>query len=94
MIVETLSGLLAILIFALGVGTIWGLYYRNKYKVLFKAFEDARFSQVRAERELEDATKIAEHRKVTLDNVVDIILADKNQVPKAIKMMVVTETKK
>ena len=94
MIVESLVGLLAVAILVSIVLTVWLCTYRKNYKTLYKALEEARFAQVEAERQLEVEVELSHHRKVTLDNVVGIVMADKNQVPKAIKMMVVTETHK
>lgn len=94
MIVEVISGVALLVILILLSSIVWGLQYKRKYQVLYKTFEENVLKRVKAERQVEDLENIAEHRKTTLDNVVGIILADKNQVPKAIKTMVVTEVKK
>lgn len=87
-------GFAVLSVFALAVGSIWGLFYRGRYKTLMKAFKETRLREANAERVCAAAEELAHHRKIVLDNVLNIILAEKNQVPKSIKMMVVTETKK
>ena len=94
MIVEMLSGAVFLTAFALLIALAWGINLRTKYKTLMNSFAETRVNEARAVRELETSEELAEHRKTVLDNVVGLILADKNQVPKAIKMMVITETKK
>lgn len=83
-----------VVVFALAIGSIWGVFYRTRYKTLLKAFKETRLREANATRVCEAAQELAHHRKVVLDSVLNIVLADKNQVPKSIKMMVVTETKK
>lgn len=88
MVLEVLYGLLAVFALALGVGTIWMIHYRSEFKKLTEYVLKVEADRLKLTEMFEAAEELAEHRKVTIEQMIELISTNED-IPKPVKVAVV-----